>query len=213
MGILNYIKQKFAKTQQEEKKVDEFEPFMIDMPILDIELAKSEGSIISSIETYQRIKSYGNFNLFGVSVKNYYLNDEKSFVRVTNDNEMTLFVLRDEIEPETKEDWEFWLGSWDAKKNAYDIGLIGNDQFQITLDNGTELVYDKVWSSDTILINEILESEPGKSYIKRNGAEYVRNIGSNYEYLFVNMKQEADNSTIEIYVGIRLNIKDVKFIK
>lgn len=213
MGILNYIRQKFKSAPEKNVIEESFKPFMIDIPVIDIDISKSEGSIINGTEYYQTVNSVGHFNLFGVDVKNYYLQDNKTFVRVTNSNETTLFVMRDEIIPETKEDWEFWLGSWDKDKKNYETGLIGNDQFQITLDNGTELIYDKIWSSDTILINETIESENGKSYIKRNGAEYVRSIGSSNEYLFVDMKQNEDVSVIEIYIGIRLNHNDVKYIK
>ena len=204
----------------------------------EVALAQVDGSIIPNVVGEQRVIAVGKQTIFGLTVYHSYLSDGKSFIRtiVKNDKptEVTLFSLRDEIVPSSKEDWEFWLGRYQkdssgnfvrdsltGKAIIAEYGLIGWQQFQV--DGPPQIVYNRSWlpSSEGIEPIEYDEEintglEGGTSYVHHDSMEYVRLIGEDTskttELLLVSMLQMNNEASINIFVGINLNSEDIKVL-
>ena len=190
---------------------------------LDLVLAQADGSIVPTVESNQTVSAVGTYKLFGFDIYHCYLSDGKTFLRLTAKNnqvhEAHLFVSRDEIIPESKEDWEFWLGKYDrpdpTKPLIFSTGLIGWPQFQV--DGTTPVVYNRSWvkSSEGVepvtYTGTITDSMGNVNRVKHEGMEYGRLLTeSSSESLLVSLAQVSGQASVDIFVGIPLNLKDIK---
>lgn len=208
----------------------------IEVPSLDLALAQADGSIVPNVVAKQTIVAVGKMRLFDLNVYNSYLSDGTSFLRTVTDmvgnvKEVTLFTNKDEIVPQTQEDWEFWLGSYQRDSNGEFVrdsngdtivaepGLIGWTQFQIDENN---VIYDRSWgasntSVDPISYTETLTDLTGSVIvIEHEGMEYSRVLGAapnvSSETLLVSTAQIGEEASINIYVGIPINFKDLNVL-
>lgn len=211
----------------------------VQIPDLDIALAQADGSIIPSVNATQTITAVGRQSIFGMNVYHCYLSDGKSFLRVVAKNlevqDVQLFVARDEVVPQSKEDWEFWLGRYQrqvirendgemardpGRSVLIEAGLIGWPQFQV--DGPPAIQYNRAWNPGTegiepIEYNETIVDSMGESTrVKHEGMEYVRQIGGGEnpttELLLVSMASCGNDASVDIFVGIPLNIRDLKVL-
>lgn len=201
----------------------------------DLALAQVDGSIIPNVAEEQRVIAVGKQTFFGLAVYHSYLSDGKSFIRTITKGpevvEVTLFSLRDEIIPNTHEDWEFWLGRYQkdssnefvrdtktGKAIIAEYGLIGWPSFQI--DGPPQIIYNRNWQPSAQGIEPISYREElntgldgGVSCIKHESMEYTRSIGKdNAEHLLVSVSQIENEASINIFVGINLNPTDIKVL-
>jgi hypothetical protein len=240
--IKNIVEKKFENNQNIFKHspgipLNLHQGSVVTLPDLDIALAQADGSIIPNVIGKQTIAAVGIMELFGFIVYNSYLQDGTSFLRTIVDKqgnvkEVALFTNKDEITPQTKEDWEFWLGSYQKDATGQfvrdsagypilaEAGLIGWNQFQI--DGPPTIVYDRSWMQsqtgiEPISYTESITNNTGQIIIlKHEGMEYSRIIGQEpttiIEDLLVHMSQFNDEASINIYIGIPLNITDIKVL-
>lgn len=176
---------------------------LIEIPLLEVDIAIAEGSIIGKPKTnHETIVAVGSFIPFSLTKCFHSYLSDGSFVRTVEGHEndqVMLFVPRDEILPQTKEDWGFWIGN---------EGLIGWSQFQVA--NPNAIIYDKAW--DKALFTERLVSITGDvKNIKHEGCEYTRKVSDHLqEHLLVYTSQCGNEASVNIYIGIPLPPKDVK---
>jgi hypothetical protein len=240
MGLFTLIKDVAAKKYDKLTASPEYKPertpvpmglhqgTMVELPELDLALAQADGSIMPSIDLTQQITAVGRQAVFGLNVYHAYLSDGSSFLRIIAKNndvrEIQLFTMRDEIIPAAKEDWEFWLGRWgkDSDGNGYmeEYGLIGWPQFQV--DGPPQIVYNRAWTPSEAGIEPAQYSETivamdgTVNRVKHEACEYVRVIGTGTnptnELLLVSLAQCGDDASVDIFIGIPLNIKDMKIL-
>jgi hypothetical protein len=206
----------------------------VTLPDLDIALAQSDGSIIPNVTSKQTIAAVGTTRLFDLNVFHSYLSDGTSFLRTIADNagnvkEVTLFTNKDEVIPQTKEDWEFWLGTYQkdganqfvrdsaGKPIMAEFGLIGWPSFQI--DGPPPIVYNRAWGASsegiepTSYTETIIGLDGSRTVVGHEGMEYSRVLGTApnlvTEDLMVSLAQIGNQASVSIYIGIPLNIKDL----
>ena len=200
-------------------------------------LAEADGSLAGKVATEQMVTAVGKQRIFGLDVYHSYLSDGKSFLRTISRNgtvqELSLFTSKDEIIPQTQADWEFWLGSYqrdstgewlrDSNGNTLiaEHGLIGWPQFQV--DGEPPIVYTRAWGPGPegtlpISYNEMISTglEGGDSMVNHESMEYVRQLGDgptvSTESLLVTMSQCNGEASINIFVGIQIDPKDIKVL-
>jgi hypothetical protein len=201
---------------------------MVELPELDLALAQADGSILPNVALKQQITAVGRQAIFGLNVYHAYLSDGISFLRIVakgdDVREIHLFTARDEIIPGSKEDWEFWLGRWgkddEGNGRMEEYGLIGWPQFQV--DGPPQIVYNRAWTpSDAGIepvayLETIVAMDGTNSWVKHEACEYVRVIGTGTnptnESLLVSLAQCGNDASVDIFVGIPLNIKDMKIL-
>lgn len=210
----------------------------ITLPSLDIALAQADGSIFKEPIGIQLVSAVGQYTLFGMTVYNVYLNDGNAFVQLVVDasqklQEARLFCNYQTVDMASLEDWEFWLGRYD--KDAYgelvrdangigivaEYGLIGWPSFQI--DGEPPIVYNRTWfsSNDGVVPVEYLEtvadSAGNTTLIKHEAMEYYRTLGDTisplYETLIASMVQEEGKGSVDILIGIPLDINSIKVLQ
>ncbi len=205
----------------------------IQLPELDLALAQADGSLLPNVTASQTIMAVGKMNIFGLDVYNSYLTDGTSFLQTVADGnnvkDVSLFTNKDEIIPSTKEDWEFWLGRYEATPDFYrnrnrpaklaEAGLIGWQQFQI--DGTPPIVYNRIWAPSEIGIEPVAYTETiygidgSTIVVNHEGMEYSRQLGdqnSTTEYLLVSSANTENIAGVNIYIGIMLNINDLKVL-
>ena len=200
----------------------------VQLPDLDLALAQADGSILPNVLGSQTITAVGKMRIFNLDVFHSYLADGTSFIRTVADGynvkDVTLFTNKDEIIPATNEDWEFWLGRYqemtDGSSTLAEAGLIGWPQFQV--DGATPIVYNRSWAPSAVGIEPIAYDETiygldGVGIVVRHeGMEYSRQLtaeaNSTVESLLVSLAQTENDASVNIYVGIALNSKDLKVL-
>lgn len=199
----------------------------VELPALDLALAQADGSVIPNVNERQTITAVGKTKLFGLDVFHSYLSDGTSFLRVVADGytikEISLFTNRDEVIPATAEDWEFWLGKYQAAETGSSLveaGLVGWPQFSI--DGPPQIIYNRTWSPSNVGVEpvsyqEIIVGLDGTSFVvNHEGMEYSRELTADTngttENLLVSLAQTADTASVNIYVGVSLNIRDIKVL-
>jgi hypothetical protein len=209
----------------------------VTLPDLDIALAQSDGSILPNVTSKQTIIAVGTMKLFDLNVYHSYLSDGTSFLRtiadrVGNVKEVTLFTNKDEIIPQTQEDWEFWLGSYQKDGAGQfvrdssgatiiaEYGLIGWNAFSV--DGPPQIIYDRAWGASDKGIEPISYTETivgldgSRNVVGHEGMEYSRVLGTEpnliTEDLMVSLAQIGNQASVNIYVGIPLNIKDLQVL-
>ena len=199
----------------------------VELPALDLALAQADGSILPNVTEHQTITAVGKMRLFGLDVFHSYLADGTSFLRVVADGytvkEVSLFTNRDEIIPATAEDWEFWLGKYQATETGsalVEAGLIGWPQFQI--DGAPPIIYNRTWSPfsegiEPVSFQETIMGLDGTSFVvNHEGMEYSRNLTADAngttESLLVSLAQTTDTASVNIYVGVSINVKELKVL-
>lgn len=198
----------------------------VQIPELDLALAEADGSILPKVETNQRITSVGTQTIFGQLVYNCYLADGTSFLRVVANRgearEIYLCVARDEILPQSAQDWEFWLGRWGKDENGKgrmeEFGLIGWPQFQI--DGPPQIVYNRAWNpgdsgiQPVAYTETIVDMDGNQHRVKHEAMEYVRTVGGGdnptKESLLVSLASCGNDASVDIFVGIPLTIRDLR---
>jgi hypothetical protein len=203
---------------------------VVNLPDVDIALAQVDGSVIKAPTGTQIVTAVGAYTLFGMNVYNSYLNDGASFIQtVTKNNvlqEARLFCSYAEIVPQTVEEWEFWLGSYekdDAGQFVRDgngialrkeVGLIGWNQFQV--DGPPPIVYNKTWNTppneSTVSYYETITDSTGSTTVVYHEAmEYYRLLTDNsdaiVESLLVGMCSQNQEASINVFIGIPLDIQ------
>ena len=175
---------------------------IIEVPYLDIELAKHDKSRIGVFDYEQAISTIGLVESNLALIRIIYLADGKTFIRlvkVNDDFEATIFHLHEEIFPQNEEEWKFWI---DPKE-----GLIGWPQFQLNSD-----VYDLIWGN-TKEYQEVMVPLYGKIIpIIHQGAEYTRKVKDTVEHLLVQTCIFDDDCSINIYIGVKIELNDIETI-
>lgn len=208
---------------------------VVNLPDVDIALAQADGSIIKAPSGTQIVTAVGVYTLFGMKVYNSYLNDGASFIQtVTKNNvlqEARLFSSYAEIVPQTVEEWEFWLGSYEKDENGEFIrdgngiaickeaGLIGWNQFQI--DGPPQIVYNKTWNTpsneSTVEYREVITDSTGSTtVVEHESMEYYRSLTGNsntvVESLLAGMAKQNQDASVNIFIGIPLDIQYLSVI-
>lgn len=210
---------------------------IVSLPDLDLVLAQANGSIVPDVPSTQTVKAVGITVLFGLTIYNCYLSDGKTFIQLITDKNQPskvtstrLFVSRDEILPQSIEDWEFWLdkyskdleGNFVRDSNGIAIveeaGLIGFPEFQI--DGTPPIIFAKSWSTGTksrvTHTENIIDCNGITVVVKHESAEYFRALedGSTNEHLFVTVSEvkNASDSSVNIFVGIDIDAAKLKII-
>ena len=157
-----------------------------------------------------------------------------------NVEEAYLFSSHAEVLPQSQEEWEFWLGRYkDSSGNVVrdengnpiiqEYGLIGFPAFQI--DGPPQLIYNRNWYknlADSIMpvnYTEVILDNGGNTVtVNHEACEYVRKVKSDDptsidECLLATMTMktgdninETGESSVNIFVGIRLDIKSIKVL-
>jgi hypothetical protein len=193
---------------------------LVTIPDIDLTLAQADGSLVPNVEITQTVTAVSKFKIFDLDVYHSYLSDEKSFIRTVADGlhikEVTFFVQHDEVLPQTQDDWNFWLGTYNAN-GPVEGGLIGWPQFQI--DKPTPTVYDRSWKLGDSAIKPveffetIVDTADKNTYIKNQAMEYNRKLSEDtYEYLLVTLAQCGNEASVDIYVGVPLNAANIKVL-
>lgn len=211
----------------------------VTLPDLDLALAAADGSIIKAVNGTRQIIAVGEYQLWGHDTYNLYLDGGiPSYIRLFCDKngkptEAMLWTNHAELLPQSKNDWEFWLGTYksdgqgdyardkfgNAIKN-YD-GAIGWPLFQI--DGPTAIQYSRVWNStaenatvgiDPLTFKEYMTDSAGQQVIISHTAmEYSRNltavINPTVEYLHTSVVEEPEGTSINVLVGIKINLGDL----
>ena len=208
---------------------------VVEMPDIDISLAQADGSIVNAPIGSQIVTAVGKYRLFNLDIYHAYLGDGNSYIQIVTKNnvpqEARLFSSHAEVLPQSVEDWEFWLGSYEKDANgnfvrdAYgtairkESGLIGWAQFQI--DGPPQIVYNKTWTTkpneDTIEYNETITDSLGSVTIaKHEACEYFRRLttasDSVIESLVATMVNQNNEASVNIFVGIPLDLQNLKVL-
>jgi hypothetical protein len=174
---------------------------VVEISDLAIELAKIDGSIIGDFKSVQRIVAVGKIKMFQTDIYNVYLEDNKTILRiVVKDGNIScvVFHLKDEIHPQNEEEWGFWL---DEKE-----GLLGWPQFQTD-----QTIYDREWLNKEYSEN-ITPCIGPSVFVEHNGAEYVKYVDKTLEHVLVQTHQTNDECNINIYIGVGIEISNIKII-
>lgn len=208
----------------------------VEMPDIDIALAQGDGSIIKAPVGTHIVTAVGKYRLFNLDIYHAYLNDGNSYIQIVTKNnvpqEARLFTSHAEILPQSVEDWEFWLGSYqktpngefvrDASGNSLrkEFGLIGWAQFQI--DGPPTVLYNRTWNAssegiDPIEYTEtITDSHGNVTTAKHEACEYFRHLTSAkdsvIEYLMATMVNQNNEASVNIFVGIPLDLQNLKIL-
>jgi len=212
----------------------------VDLPDVDIALAQVNGSIITVPFTTQVVISVGTYRKWGLTVHNCYLSDGSSFIQLVTDAngkivESKLWCSHNQTEilPQTVEDWEFWLGSYQKDANGdfvrdsqgrairREYGLIGWPQFQV--DGPPAVVYNRAWSPgeegvEPVEYTEIIVDDQGRSVtVKHEAMEYARRLADTAdavtESLLATMVQDQGVAAMNIFVGIPLDHQNLKILQ
>lgn len=214
---------------------------IVELPDIDIALAQADSSIIKAPAGTQVITAVGSYKLFGIDVYHAYLNDGKSYIQLVSKGgptglvqEARLWSNHQEIEPQSVEDWEFWIGNYQKDLNGQfrrdinsqpirnEFGLIGWPQFQI--DGPPQLLYNRTWSPnspegmDPVEYNETITDGDGNSFrLKHEACEYYRYLteanDAVVESLLASMVQQDDGTGfIDIMIGIPLDHTNLKVL-
>lgn len=242
--ILKNIVQKKTTNEQSTTKIiktptplNMHQGSIVTLSDVDIALAQADGSIIKTKPnpTYV-VNAVGTYSLWGLSFYNCYLDEDNNYIRIAVDRsgkivDASYWMLHTELYPQSVEEWEFWLGSWQKDINGKfvrdiatgktlrkDWGLIGWNQFQI--DGPPQIVYNRHWSQgpegvDPVLYTEcIIDNTGQKTLVNYEGMEYFRRLTSAAdsvtEYLFATMVE--DGSSINVLIGIQLDHQSLKVL-
>lgn len=213
---------------------------VVTLPDIDIALAQADGSIIKAPVGTQVVTAVGTYTLFGMTVFHAYLNDGISYIQLVTKGgpngpiqDARLWCTHQEILPQSVEDWEFWLGSYqkdmagqfihDAWGNPIraEFGLIGWPQFQI--DGPSVCLYDRTWSPapegiEPVEYNEaIVDSDGNTTVVNHEAMEYYRRLtdvlDSVTESLLASMLQQDGNSSVDIMIGIPLDHTNLNVLR
>lgn len=193
---------------------------LVTIPEIDLVLAESEGSILPKITGNQTVTAMGQYQLFGLDVFHSYLSQDGAFIRTVAKGdkvmECAIFVRRDRIEPQSEEDWAFWLGHYHDGDFA-EAGLIGWPQFQV--DDPEKIIYDRSWNPSVSGIKPItfMETVTHKSELREmvnhEAMEYSRRLSTDIvETIFVTLAHSGNQASVDIYVGIPLNVNNLKVL-
>lgn len=213
---------------------------VVKLPEVDLALAQVDGSIIKLPTGDQVVSAVGRYSLFGKSIYHVYLGDGSNYLQLVCTGteqdpvveEVRLWSNYAEVVPQTAQDWEFWLGSYqknsagefvrDENGNSLraETGLIGWTQFQI--DGPPPVVYDRAWYSSAVGVDPvsytetIVSSNTTVSRVKHEAMEYHRLLTSDangtVESLLATTSQTSDEAGINIWVGIKLNAAELKVL-
>ena len=193
---------------------------------VDLALAQADGSILVPPVGDQIVSHVGGVRLFGVDVYNIYLQGTETFLQavcpannVQSVNQLRLFTLYQNVVASTLDDVEFWLGKLnrdsqgnvvrDAWGNSQIVesGLIGWPLFQV--DSDPPIIYQRNWTPGTEPIAPVSYQEKFSNgiIVKHEACEYVRRLKDTNEYLLAVLTSKPSCMTIDIYVGIDLDIQ------
>lgn len=211
---------------------------MIELPIVDLALAEMDGAIGKYPAGSQVISAVGQYSLWKKNIYNCYL-DQHTFIRLVCDDknnvlEAKVWAFRSEIIPTSKEEWEFWLGSWkkddqgnllrDSKTDLgikEEYGLIGWPQFQV--DNSTPIIYNRSWDNNNQngidpveYIEAIVDTTGLKSNVKHSAMEYNRALSNSEkpisESLLVTVLQLDNEASVNVFIGLTLDHNNLKIL-
>lgn len=246
MGLLNmlsYIAQKHLTVDNTVpvKKTDTplglHQGSIVTMPDIELALAQVDGSLIKPVSGNQIVKAVGYYRLFNRTVYHAYLDDGSNYLQIVTDaannvTEVKIWTSYAEINPQSEQDWEFWLGSWQKNEQGNyirdvngiairkEFGLIGWTQFQVG--GPPASVYNRSWlpSSTGIdpvkFIENIIDSQGNCSVISHEAVEYNRQLteaaDSTVESLLASVSQTESEASINIFVGIAVDYTNLKII-
>lgn len=212
----------------------------VDLPDVDIALAQVDGSIIAVPSGTQVVISVGTYRKWGLTVHNCYLGNGTSYIQLVTDANQRIVECRlwsshnqTEILPQSVEDWEFWLGSYQRDQSGEfvrdgqgralrrEYGLIGWPQFQV--DGPPAIVYNRAWSPgadgvDPVDYTETIVDVQGRSItVKHEAMEYARRLtdaaDAVTESLLATMVQDQDGAAVNIFIGIPLDHQNLKILQ
>lgn len=210
---------------------------LVDLPDVDIALAQADGSIIRPPVGQQIVTAVGTYRKWNLEIFNCYLGDGLSYIQlITKDGKITearLWCSRDEILPQTSEDWEFWLGSWQKDSNGdflrdklgnairREWGLIGWPQFQV--DGPPAIMYNRAWSpgadgvAPVAYTETILDSKGHMTLVEHEAMEYARRLtdaaDAVTESLLATMVQDPEGASVNVFIGIPLDHQNLKVLQ
>jgi hypothetical protein len=210
---------------------------LVDLPDIDIALAQADGSVINPPTGQQIITAVGTYHKWGLDIFNCYLGDGRSYIQLVSKGgkltEARLWCSRDEILPQSSEDWEFWLGSWqrDAQGDFLrdklgqalrkEWGLIGWPQFRV--DGPPAIMYNRAWSPGTdgvapvAYTETILDAQGNTTTVKHEAMEYHRSLtdaaDAVTESLLATMVQDSEGASVNLFIGIPLDHQNLKVLQ
>ena len=213
---------------------------IFELPDVEIALAQADGSIIRPPSGAQVVSAVGTMRLFGLDIYNAYLTDGTSYVQLVTDGgpngkivQARLWCSNAEVLPQTQQDWEWWLGSYQRDANGdfirdangvavrADWGTIGWPQFQI--DGPPAAVYNRTWSPgsegiDPVTYTEVITDAAGAhTWVNHEAMEYHRTLNdmadSTNELVLVSVAQEPTSASVNVFVGLELHPQDLKIIR
>jgi len=192
---------------------------IVTMPVVDIALAQAAGSIIPSLPTTMIVTSVGTYSIFDTFVYNVYLDNGTSYLQLIMDKDdvtvtdARLWTNREEILPQSTEEWEFWLGKYVGYELS-ESGLIGWPEFRIDAEDAT---YSRSWFTGIqkpvapVKFSECIFNKAGHiSIVDREGMEYCRNLtlgpDNVTEYVLANdCETNGSDISINVDIGIPIN--------
>lgn len=114
-------------------------------------------------------------------------------------NDLTLFMLLEQIYPASSEEWETWLGQG---------GLIGG--LDLNAPNGKS--YRRDWGdgdyADPVEANELVFSDPAEAprSVAHKMMLYSRELGESSEYALLTADEESKQVLVRAWVGVDLNL-------
>lgn len=210
---------------------------LVDLPDIDIALAQADGSVIKPPLGQQVITAVGTYRKWNLDIFNCYLGDGRSYIQLIAKGgkvtEARLWCSRDEILPQSTEDWEFWLGSWqrDAQGNFLrdslgkairkEWGLIGWPQFQV--DGPPAIMYNRAWSpgadgmAPVAYTETILDAQGHVTTVNHEAMEYARRLtdaaDAVTESLLATMVQDSEGASVNLFIGIPLDHQNLKVLQ
>jgi hypothetical protein len=115
-------------------------------------------------------------------------------------NDLTLFMLLEEMYPATSDDWEMWLGDG--------AGLIGGAD--LNAPNGKS--YRRDWGEGSyaapVEANELLFKDPAAAprSVAHKMMLYSRDLGETSEYALLSADEESEQALVRAWVGVDLNL-------
>jgi hypothetical protein len=115
-------------------------------------------------------------------------------------NDLTVFMLLEQIYPATSNDWEMWLGQGN--------GLIGGPD--LNAPNGKS--YRRDWGdgpyADPVEANELVFSDAGAAprSVAHKMMLYSRDLGESSEYALLTADEEAEQVLVRAWVGVDVNL-------
>lgn len=210
---------------------------MIELPIVDLALAEVDGGLVKYPAGQQIVSAVGKYTLWGKTIYNCYFSNQQTFVRLVCDNDNVVsakvWAVRSEIVPTTKEDWEFWLGSWKKDEEGnfirnengiaikQEYGLIGWPQFQA--DTVPPTIYNRSWEPENTngidpvqYVETIVDSVGNSSIVKHEAMEYNRTLSDSkipiIESLLVTAAQSKEGASVNVFIGLTLDHKNLKIL-